>query len=237
MSQRANPIGKPSKRTESRIAFFPSLAIRRDLFDRNQRGGDVRYGFPPNFEGVAMFSLRALFLAVAVAALGFAALFAQNRYWTSAFVGVTLTIIIVATMVAIYRRTLAMGVFSGVAWLYMVVVLTSLFPLLHAYAPTTMLLIESWWATHKLTLVPPPARPSAYGTGYGSSGAPGVVRHPVVIPDEKAEVYKQALLNAYIDSDPKFSHYYASGQMLCTFIVALIASQCSAFFLRPKTPV
>ena len=182
-----------------------------------------------------MFSLRTLFLAVAVAALGFAALFAQNRYWTSAFVGVTLTIIIAATMVAIYRRTLAIGVFSGAAWLYMVVVLTSLFPLLHAYAPTTMLLIESWWATHKLTLVPPPARSSGYGTsGYGSSGAAAVVRNPVVVPDEKAEVYKQALLNAYVDGDPKFSHYYAAGQMLCTLIVALIASQFAVLFLKAK---
>jgi hypothetical protein len=187
-----------------------------------------------------MFSLRTLFLAVAVAALGTAALVAQTRYWTSAFVGVALTIIIAATVVAVYRRSLSAGVFSGVAWLYMVVVLSSHFSILHVYAPTTTLLIEIWKASHK-SPAPTPQPPSpvltppVYFPGDGSSGYGRVVVETAVASVEHEELYKRAILTGFADvSEPKFLHYYASGQMLCTLIIALIASQCAVFFLRPR---
>jgi hypothetical protein len=185
-----------------------------------------------------MFSLRTLFFAIAVAALGIAALFAQNRYWTSAFVGVTLTIIIAATIAAVYLRTLAIGVFSGVAWLYIVIMLSSFFPRLQTYAPTTTVLVETWRAS-KPGQVPPQPVPYVYPpSGYAAGGGYGRVVVNPVVTSENEVLYQRALLNGFTDNgDPTFLHYYASGQILCTLIIALIAAQCAAFFLRSKTPV
>jgi hypothetical protein len=167
------------------------------------------------------FSLRTLFLATAIAALGVAALVAQTRVWTSIFVGVGLVIVVAATIVAVCRRQMVSGVSSAVAWLYIAVVFSFWFPTLHSSLPTTALLIESWW--------------SWQSEKYGEFAA-----QPAVVEFTKDSLYDPTYLSGLSgfampeELKNSFLFFYVPGQMFFTLIFATIAGLFAAFLARPR---
>jgi hypothetical protein len=162
-----------------------------------------------------------LFFATAVAALGVAAVVAQTRLWTAIFVGVGVLIVVAATIIAICRRRLALGMFSGVAWLYFAILFSDHLVELHTRLPTTVLLIEFWYERHGHDVA---IALSDQGLSFDKDwlymGSP--MSEYSAYPGKAQEVATQ------------FSSYYTTGQMLFGLFLATIAGQFAAFLIKSQ---
>jgi hypothetical protein len=178
-----------------------------------------------------MFSLRTLLIAIAVAALGIAAIVNRTPLWASAFVTLTVALILAATVLAILRpcqRAFWMPV-AIVGLGYTGIIYIDLLQDLHHLLVTTRLTAAGWRWLHRDAIestadarsVPQPDDPFADPTPGEYTGA------EVVRDARRWHNYNE-------EHAAKLRSYYWSAQSLWTLMLAFGSGLVSWHFLRPR---
>ena len=190
-----------------------------------------------------MFSLKSLLVGVAIAGLGTAGLINRTQLWASAFVGITLGLLLYATFRAwlVPRFRAFWGPFAVTGAFYFGIV--SLQPLvdLHYNLPTTQLVV---YGLEKMqTSQPPPARP-VYGYGgvpgpaYGSS-AYGNAPQPAAVQYDRGMLFRIAMSFGASDDFPTEARAFlwVAQCLWCLLLAAVAGVTCSWLVRRSETSV
>lgn len=174
-----------------------------------------------------MFSLRTLFIVVAVSAFGIAALVNRTPIWTSIFVTLTLALILAAAVLAILRpahRAFWVPV-AMVGIVHLVVIYLVPFRPLSRYLFTTQLTVKTCdWVLKS-------ERDALLYLYEAKILAAVVNENPFGIGAQQQPPFPQGTVDDAINLSPD---WYYSAQTFWTLILAFGSGFASSYFLRPK---
>jgi hypothetical protein len=195
-----------------------------------------------------MFSLRTLLIAIAVAALGIAAIINRTPIWASAFVTLTFFLVLASALLAILRPGTRMfwTPVAIVGLSYTLIIYSDWCENLHYRLVTTQATIKVWEWLNREHRAPRIRRPIDDGEPTGREDfldeverRRALVDDPFADPPPASQLVGPAVLRNALDwrdsdMDPLGSYYW-SAQSLWTLTLAFGSGLVSWHFLGPRS--
>jgi hypothetical protein len=185
-----------------------------------------------------MFSLRTLLIAIAVAALGIAAIVNRTPLWASAFVTLTIALILAATVLAILRPThrafWAPTAIVGIA--YTLTVYCDPLRDLHYQLLSTQITINGWEWLHRAHRQKAGIDDASAEVMSRGADDPFGPPFPPVHMTGRAVFARVTEWHRTVDEETgHLRAYYWSAQSLWTLVLAFGSGLVSWHFLRPRS--